>query len=81
MNAHTPNITVKDQLSSIEGSIQRLLDLVDKLSAENSELKKREKQLAQECNELRSRNEKASSQLETLIDRLKQQSEASESDE
>ncbi|QTR51649.1 cell division protein ZapB [Candidatus Thiothrix anitrata] len=73
MNAQTPDISVKEQLTSIEGRVQRLLDLVDKLSSENSELKKREKVLVQECNELQQRNDKAGSQLEAMIDRLKNQ--------
>lgn len=73
MNAQTPNISVKDQLTSVEGSVQRLLDLVEKLSSENSELKKREKVLVQECNELQQRNDKAGNQLEAMIDRLKNQ--------
>lgn len=73
MNAQTPDISVKDQLTSIEGRVQRLLDLVEKLSSENSELKKREKVLVQECNELQQRNDKAGSQLEAMIDRLKNQ--------
>ena len=70
MNAQTPDISVKEQLTSIEGRVQRLLDLVEKLSSENSELKKREKVLVQECNELQQRNDKAGSQLEAMIDRL-----------
>lgn len=73
MNAQPPNISVKDQLTSIERRVQRLLDLVEKLSSENSELKKREKMLVQECNELQQRNNKAGSQLEAMIDRLKNQ--------
>ena len=73
MNAQTPDISVKEQLTSIEGRVQRLLDLVEKLSSENSELKKREKMLVQECNELQQRNDKAGSQLEAMIDRLKNQ--------
>ena len=73
MNAQTPDISVKEQLTSIEGRAQRLLDLVEKLSSENSELKKREKVLVQECNELQQRNDKAGSQLEAMIDRLKNQ--------
>ena len=73
MNAQTPDISVKEQLTSIEGRVQRLLDLVEKLSSENSELKKREKVLVQECNELQQRNDKAGSQLEAMIDRLKNQ--------
>lgn len=73
MNAQTPDISVKDQLTSIEGRVQRLLDLVEKLSSENSELKKREKVLVQECNKLQQRNDKAGSQLEAMIDRLKNQ--------
>ena len=73
MNAQTPDISVKEQLTSIEGRVQRLLDLVEKLPSENSELKKREKVLVQECNELQQRNDKAGSQLEAMIDRLKNQ--------
>ncbi|MDD5392126.1 MAG: hypothetical protein PHE17_03800 [Thiothrix sp.] len=73
MNAQTPNILLKNQLDAIEERSQRLLALVEKLFLENSELKKREKVLTQTCIELRSRNDKASTQLETLINRLKQQ--------
>lgn len=53
--------------------MERLLGLVEKLSTENSELKKQEKNLVRECQELRSRNEKAGNQLEAMIQRLKQQ--------
>jgi uncharacterized protein (DUF3084 family) len=73
MNAQTPNILLKNQLDAIEERSQRLLALVEKLFLENTELKKREKVLTQTCIELRSRNDKASTQLETLINRLKQQ--------
>jgi len=73
MNAQTPNILLKNQLDTIEERSQRLLALVEKLFLENSELKKREKVLTQTCIELRGRNDKASTQLETLINRLKQQ--------
>lgn len=73
MNAQTSNLSVKEQLAAIEGRVQRLLDLVEKLSSENSELKKREKILVQKCNELQRRNDKAGSQLEAIIKRLKTQ--------
>lgn len=53
--------------------MERLLGLVEKLASENTDLKKQEKSLVQECQELRSRHEKASSQLEAMIHRLKNQ--------
>lgn len=73
MNAQTPDFTFPEQLSSFEERVSRLLVLIDKLAAENSELKKREKFLAHECLELRTRNDKAGSQLEAMINRLKSQ--------
>jgi uncharacterized protein (TIGR02449 family) len=72
MNAQTPDITLTTQLAAIEERMERLFGLVEKLSNENGDLKKREKSLLEECNDLRSRNAKAGSQLETLIQRLKQ---------
>jgi uncharacterized protein (TIGR02449 family) len=73
MNAQTPPISLKDQLNSVEERIERLLQSLEKYATENAELKKREKLLTLECNELRQRNEKAGSQLESMINRLKQQ--------
>lgn len=73
MNAQTPVPPLHDQLASVEERVSRLLVLVDKLASENSELRKREKSLAHECLELRTRNDKAGSQLETMINRLKNQ--------
>lgn len=66
-------MNLKNQLTSIEERVERLLGLVEKLGEENSDLKKREKALASECSDLRSRNTKASSQIEEMIQRLKQQ--------
>lgn len=68
-----PDPMLQQQIDAIEERMERLLGLVDKLSTENSELKKQEKNLARECQELRSRNEKAGNQLETMIQRLKTQ--------
>ncbi|MBU0654524.1 MAG: TIGR02449 family protein [Gammaproteobacteria bacterium] len=73
MNAQTPDMNLKNQLTSIEERVERLLGLVEKLGEENSDLKKREKALASECSDLRRRNTKASSQIEEMIQRLKQQ--------
>lgn len=64
---------LQQQIDAIEERMERLLGLVEKLSTENSELKKQEKNLVRECQELRSRNEKAGNQLEAMIQRLKQQ--------
>lgn len=64
---------LQQQIDAIEKRMERLLGLVEKLSTENSELKKQEKNLVRECQELRSRNEKAGNQLEAMIQRLKQQ--------
>lgn len=73
MNAQTPDMTLKTQLDSFDERVNRLLALVEKLSEENNELKKREKALVSECSDLRSRNHKAGAQLEAMILRLKQQ--------
>jgi uncharacterized protein (TIGR02449 family) len=73
MNTQTPDQTLPAQLSAIENRVERLLGLVEKLACENADLKKQEKSLMQECQVLRSRHEKASSQLEAMIQRLKNQ--------
>lgn len=73
MNTQTPDLTLQQQLTAIEERLERLLGLVEKLAIENSDLKKQEKSLARECQELRLRNEKAGNQLETMIHRLKSQ--------
>lgn len=73
MNTPTPDPTLQHQINAIEERMERLLGLVEKLATENSELKKQEKSLVRECQELRSRNDKASNQLEAMIKRLKNQ--------
>ncbi len=73
MNTKAPDQTLQNQLHAIEERTERLLGLVEKLASENTELKKQEKSLILECQELRQRNEKASSQLEAMISRLKNQ--------
>ncbi len=73
MNTKAPDLTLQTQLDAIEQRMERLLSLVEKLAAENVDLKKQEKTLAQECQALRSRHDKASRQLEALIQRLKTQ--------
>lgn len=73
MNTPTPDPTLQHQINAIEERMERLLGLVEKLATENSELKKQEKSLVRECQELRSRNDKASNQLEAMILRLKNQ--------
>lgn len=73
MNTQTPDLTLQQQLTAIEERLERLLGLVEKLAIENSDLKKQEKSLVRECQELRLRNEKAGNQLETMIHRLKSQ--------
>ena len=71
MNAQAPDITLKNHLNALEGRITRLLDLVENLSAENSDLKQREIILQEEYNVLRGRHDKALAQLEATINRLK----------
>ena len=73
MNTQTPDLTLQTQLHAINERVERLLGLIEKLPNENSELKKQEKSLMQECQALRSRHDKASSQLEAMIQRLKNQ--------
>ncbi|MEN9501096.1 MAG: cell division protein ZapB [Pseudomonadota bacterium] len=71
MNAQAPDITLKNHLNALEGRITRLLELVENLSAENSDLKQREIILQEEYNVLRGRHDKALAQLEATINRLK----------
>ena len=71
MNAQAPDITLKNHLNALEGRLTRLLELVEHLSAENTDLKQREKILLEEYNTLRSRHDKARAQLEATINRLK----------
>ncbi|WML91501.1 hypothetical protein [Thiothrix lacustris] len=73
MKTQTPDLTLQTQLDSINARVERLLGLIEKLANENSDLKKQEKSLVQECQALRSRHDKASSQLEAMIQRLKNQ--------
>lgn len=73
MNTKAPDLTLQTQLDTIEQQMERLLNLIEKLSTENADLKKQEKTLVQECQVLRNRHDKASNQLEALIQRLKTQ--------
>ena len=78
MNTQTPDLTLAIQFSTIENRVERLLGLVEKLATENADLRKQEKSLVQECQDLRSRHDKASSQLEAMNQRLKHQPTSSE---
>lgn len=73
MNTKAPDLTLQTQLDAIEQRMERLLSLIEKLATENADLKKQEKTLAQEFQALRNRHDKASNQLEALIQRLKTQ--------
>ena len=73
MNAQTPDNTLEEEIKSLCGRVERLLKLVEKLSAENNELKQREEVRVQHCEELHARNTKASHQLEHLINQIKHQ--------
>lgn len=73
MDKPTQAPSLQQQIDAIEQRMARLLTLIEKLSSENSELRKQEKALSRECQDLRTRNDKASQQLAALIQRLKNQ--------
>lgn len=70
MNAQSPDITLERQIAALDERVTRLLEVLDSLSNENAALKERETLLSAECDILRERNEKATAQLDTLIQHL-----------
>lgn len=73
MNAQTSDNTLKNELGLLNQRVERLLTLLERLAAENEELKQRELALEQQCEDLRARNNKATSHLERLIIHIKNQ--------
>lgn len=73
MNAQTSDNTLKNELGLLNQRVERLLTLLERLAAENEELKQRELALEQQCEDLRARNNKVTSHLERLIIHIKNQ--------
>ena len=62
---------VKQELAAISEQLDRLLDVVRRLSEENRSLRHSQEQLANERAGLMARNEQARSRVEAMIQRLK----------
>jgi cell division protein ZapB len=62
---------VKQELAAIGEQLDRLLDVVRRLSEENRSLRHSQEQLANERAGLMARNEQARSRVEAMIQRLK----------
>jgi cell division protein ZapB len=62
---------VKQELAAIGEHLDRLLDVVRRLSEENRSLRHSQEQLANERAGLMARNEQARSRVEAMIQRLK----------
>ncbi len=65
------NDPVKQELAALGEQIDRLLDLVRRLTEENRSLRHSQEQLASERAGLMARNEQARSRVEAMIQRLK----------
>ncbi|WP_199100387.1 TIGR02449 family protein [Dyella sp. ASV21] len=62
---------VKQELAALGEQVDRLLDMVRRLSEENRSLRHSQEQLANERAGLMARNEQARSRVEAMIQRLK----------
>lgn len=62
---------LKDQIGQLEIQLNDVLSLLESLSSENTTLKERESKLLHERAELHNRNDKVRSQVESMIQRLK----------
>ncbi|WP_266180660.1 TIGR02449 family protein [Dyella humicola] len=62
---------VKQELAAISEQLDRLLDVVRRLTEENRSLRHSQEQLANERAGLMARNEQARSRVEAMIQRLK----------
>lgn len=65
------NDPVKQELAALGEQVDRLLDLVRRLTEENRSLRHSQEQLASERAGLMARNEQARSRVEAMIQRLK----------
>ncbi|WNL46891.1 TIGR02449 family protein [Dyella sp. BiH032] len=65
------NDPVKQEIAALGEQVDRLLDLVRRLSEENRSLRHSQEQLASERAGLMARNEQARSRVEAMIQRLK----------
>ena len=62
---------MKDQLESIAGKVEELVDLCEKLDRENKALRKKESEWDNERRQLVIKNESARGKVEAMIHRLK----------
>lgn len=61
----------EEELKALEGRVQQLLDLCEKLHEENRSLRASQESLVQERASLVAKNEQARSRVEAMITRLK----------
>ena len=80
MNIASDNITnslLSTKIEKLESSVKKLVLLCEKLSSENNSFKQSNKQLTLERSQLQSKNDKARTQIEAMLDRLKSAEKAS----
>ncbi len=63
--------SIEAQIDSLESSIESLLNLCNKLSNENKSFKETNTRLLHERSELQLKNNKARTQVEAIVERLK----------
>lgn len=73
MSASTQNLLLASRFNALEKQLEQLHHLIDNLVSENEALRQREKQLLKTCQLLDQKNSKACSQIEAIIQQLKQQ--------
>ncbi|MEN9432916.1 MAG: hypothetical protein RLZZ422_505 [Pseudomonadota bacterium] len=73
MTTSTQNPLLASRFSALEKQLEQLHHLIDNLVSENETLRQREKQLLKACQLLDQKNSKACTQIEAIIQQLKQQ--------
>jgi len=71
MSMQNPEDSLAKQITTLEASVNQLIDLCGKLASENAALKRSNLELLQDRAELQDKNDKTRTKVEAMIGRLK----------
>lgn len=67
-------MALSEEIDALEKRLTQLLGVMDNMASANEKLRNNEQVLQAECEQLREKNEQAGTQIENILNTLKQQS-------
>ncbi|CAA6823519.1 MAG: Unknown protein [uncultured Thiotrichaceae bacterium] len=72
-------MALSEEINALEKRLTQLLGVMENMASANETLRNNEQALREECEQLREKNEQAGTQIENILNKLKQPSGQSES--